>query len=44
VTDAAQQVWQLSALYESLGLVALFTMVFVSTLVFFKVQANAELT
>jgi uncharacterized membrane protein len=44
VTDAAQQVWQLSALYESLGLVALFTMVFVSVLVFFKVQANAELT
>jgi uncharacterized membrane protein len=43
VTDAAQQVWQLSAMYESLGLVALFTMVFVSVLVFFKVQANPQL-
>jgi putative membrane protein len=44
VTDATQQVWQLSAMYESMGLVALFTMVFVSVLVFFKVKANAQLT
>jgi uncharacterized membrane protein len=44
VTDAVQQVWQLSALYETLGLVALFTMVFVSVLAFLKVQTNRELT
>lgn len=40
VTDAAKQVWQITSIYESLGLVALFTMVFVACLGFFKVQAN----
>lgn len=43
VTDAANQVWSLPALYETLGLVAMFTMLFVTVLAFFKVQASPKL-
>jgi uncharacterized membrane protein len=43
VTDAANQVWKLKDLYESLGLVAIFTMLFVTCLAYFKVQASARL-
>ncbi len=44
VTDLGQQAWSVRAMYETLGLVALFTMVFVSCLAFFKVQASPRLT
>jgi putative membrane protein len=44
VTDAASQVWALKALYETLGLVALFTMLFVVCLAFFKVRSNSSLS
>ncbi len=44
VTDAAGQVWSLPALYETLGLVAIFTMLFVTCLAFFKVQASSRLS
>lgn len=43
VTDATGQVWSLPALYETLGLVAIFTMLFVTCLAFFKVQASPRL-
>ncbi len=43
VTDASSQVWPLKALYETLGLVSLFTMLFVTCLAFFKVQKNDDL-
>lgn len=43
VTDASSQVWPVKALYETLGLVSLFTMLFVICLAFFKVQQNDHL-
>ena len=43
VVDAASQVWSLKALYQTLGLVSIFTMVFVSCLAFIKVRINAKL-
>jgi uncharacterized membrane protein len=43
ITDASSQVWPLKALYESLGLVSIFTMLFVTCLAYFKVQGNANL-
>ncbi len=43
VTDAGSQIWPLKALYESLGLVSMFTMLFVVCLAFFKVRSNASL-
>ena len=43
VTDAGSQIWPLKVLYESLGLVSLFTMFFVICLAFFKVQGNSNL-
>jgi len=43
VTDTSSQVWPLKALYETLGLVALFTMLFVVCLAFFKVRSNANI-
>ncbi len=43
ITDPAGVVWSSRALYESLGLVALFTMGFVSVLSFFKVRSSAQL-
>ena len=43
VTDASSQVWPLKALYETLGLVSIFTMLFVTCLAFFKVQKNKNL-
>ena len=43
VTDASSQVWPVKALYETLGLVSLFTMLFVICLAFFKVQQNDNL-
>lgn len=43
VTDAAQVVWSTRAMYESLGLVSIFTMGFVSVLAFFKVRTAKEL-
>ena len=43
VTDASSQVWSLKALYESLGLVSMFTMLFVVCLAFFKVHSNSKL-
>jgi hypothetical protein len=43
IADASSQVWQLKALFESLGLVSLFTMLFVCCLAFFKVQKNVNL-
>jgi len=43
VTDASSQVWPLKALYESLGLVSIFTMLFVICLAFFKVRNNPNL-
>jgi putative membrane protein len=43
VTDASSQVWPLKALYETLGLLALFTMLFVVCLAFFKVRSNSNL-
>jgi len=44
ITDPAGVVWSSRALYDSLGLVAIFTMGFVSTLGFFKVRSNSQLT
>ncbi len=44
ITDASSQVWPLKALYETLGLVSLFTMLFVACLAFFKVQRNDNLS
>ncbi|MBU3624297.1 carotenoid biosynthesis protein [Polynucleobacter sp. AP-Latsch-80-C2] len=43
ITDASSQVWQLRALFQSLGLVSLVTMFFVTCLAFFKVQKNVNL-
>ena len=43
VTDASSQVWPLKGLYETLGLVSMFTMLFVCCLAFFKVQKNDNL-
>jgi uncharacterized membrane protein len=43
VTDASGQVWPLKALYESLGLVSLVTMLFVICLSFIKVRNNDHL-
>ena len=43
VTDASSQVWPLKALYETLGLVSLVTMLFVTCLAFFKVQNSDNL-
>ena len=43
VTDASSQAWSLKALYETLGLVALFTMLFVVCLAYFKVKSNSNL-
>lgn len=43
ITDPAGVVWGSRALYESLGLVAIFTMGFVSVLGFFKVRATTDL-
>ena len=43
VTDASSQVWPLKALYETLGLVSIFTMLFVTCLAFFKVKMNDSL-
>ncbi len=43
VTDAAGQVWGVRDMHETLGLVAIFTMLFVTCLAFFKVQANENL-
>jgi putative membrane protein len=43
VTDASSQVWPLKALYETLGLVSIFTMLFVTCLAFFKVRQNDHL-
>lgn len=43
VTDASSQVWPVQALYETLGLVSIFTMLFVICLAFFKVQQNDSL-
>jgi putative membrane protein len=43
ITDASSQVWPLKALYESLGLVSIFTMLFVVCLAFFKVQKSDKL-
>ena len=43
MTDATQQAWSVRAMYETLGLVAMFTMLFVTCLAFFKVQANPRL-
>ena len=43
LTDAAGVIWSAKAMYESLGLVALFTMGFVSVLAFFKVGSSEKL-
>lgn len=43
IADASSQVWPLKALYETLGLVSIFTMLFVICLAFFKVQKNDNL-
>ena len=43
VADASSQSWSLKALYETLGLVSIFTMLFVTCLAFFKVQRNPKL-
>lgn len=43
VTDAASQVWSEKALSRSLGLVSIFSMLFVCCLAFFKVQKNDNL-
>ena len=43
IADASSQVWPLKALYETLGLVSFFTMLFVICLAFFKVQKNDNL-
>ena len=41
MTDQAQQTWNSRDMYQSLGLVALFTMVFVTCLCFLKVHHAA---
>lgn len=43
ITDPAGVVWNSRALYESLGLVAIFTMGFVSVLGFIKLRSNPQL-
>ena len=43
LTDPAGVVWSARAMYESLGLVAIFTMGFVCTLSFFKIRGSATL-
>ena len=43
VTDKAGVVWQLKDMYETLGLVAIFSMLFVTVLCFVKVQATSRL-
>lgn len=43
VADASSQVWSVEALDRTLGLVSIFTMLFVTCLAFFKVQKNANL-
>ena len=43
VTDLGKQAWSVRAMYETLGLVSTFTMLFVTCLAFFKVQASARL-
>lgn len=43
LTDAAKVVWSARAMYESLGLVAIFTMGFVSVLAFFIVRKSPRL-
>lgn len=43
ITDASSQVWPVQALYETLGLVSIFTMLFVICLAFFKIQKNDSL-
>lgn len=43
VTDAASQAWSVKALKRSLGLVSIFSMLFVTCLAFFKVQKNDNL-
>ena len=43
VTDASTQVWSLKALNQTLGLVSIFSMLFVTCLAFFKVQQNDSL-
>jgi uncharacterized membrane protein len=43
VTDAASQVWSVIALKRSLGLVSIFSMLFVTCLAFFKIRNNSNL-
>ena len=43
VTDAASQVWSVKALNQTLGLVSIFSMLFVTCLAFFKVKNNDSL-
>ncbi len=43
VTDLGRQTWSVRAMHETLGLVSIFTMLFVTCLAFFKVQAAARL-
>ncbi len=43
VTDLGKQAWSVRAMYETLGLVAIFTMLFVTCLAYFKVQASTRL-
>jgi hypothetical protein len=44
LTDAAKVVWSSRAMFESLGLVAIFTMGFVCCLAFFSVRQARQLT
>lgn len=43
ITDASSQVWSVKALSRSLGLVSIFSMLFVTCLAFFKVRNNDNL-
>ncbi len=43
LTDAVGVVWSARAMYESLGLVSIFTMGFVCVLGFFKIRSNSNL-
>ena len=43
VADASSQIWSVEALDRTLGLVSIFTMLFVTCLAFFKVQKNVNL-
>lgn len=43
ITDAAGMVWNTRALYESMGLVAIFTMGFVCCLAYIHVQKSHDL-